>query len=292
MKKTIKIITLYVAILLLGGCFEKNNLENAKINTTVYPIEFLTKYLYEDNAEVNSIYPAGVDIETYKLNKKQIKEYSKADLFIYNGLTTEKEIAKDLINKNNNMLIIDVSYGLNYDYGIEELWLSPNNFLMLGKNIKEYLSEYVDNKYLIEEIEKNYLILEETMSLMDAELRNIATTALEEKKSRVLVTSSNIFKYLENYGFIVISLEDEENLTKNNLSKIKSNFKDNTYSSILMPKGSEQTELIQTLVNDYKAEIIEVNTMYALTEEDKNNNETYLTIMDYYIDNIRKIVLE
>lgn len=292
MKKTIKIITLYVAILLLGGCFEKNNLENAKINTTVYPIEFLTKYLYEDNAEVNSIYPAGVDIETYKLNKKQIKEYSKADLFIYNGLTTEKEIAKDLINKNNNMLIIDVSYGLNYDYGIEELWLSPNNFLMLGKNIKEYLSEYVDNKYLIEEIEKNYLILEETMSLMDAELRNIATTALEEKKSRVLVTSSNIFKYLENYGFIVISLEDEENLTKNNLSKIKSNFKDNTYSSILMPKGSEQTELIQTLVNDYKAEIIEVNTMYALTEEDKNNNETYLTIMDNYIDNIRKIVLE
>lgn len=292
MKKTIKLITLCVATLLLGGCFEKNNLENAKINTTVYPIEFLTEYLYEDNAEVNSIYPAGVDIENYELNKKQIKEYAKADLFIYNGLTTEKEIAKDLINKNKNMLIIDVSYGLNYDYGIEELWLSPNNFLMLGKNIKEYLSEYVDNKYLIEEIDKNYLVLEETMSLMDAELRNVATTATEEKKSKVLVTSSNIFKYLENYGFTVISLEDEENLTKNNLSKIKSNFKDNTYSSILMPKGDEQTELIQSLVNDYKAEIIEVNTMYALDEVDKTNNETYLTIMDAYIDNIRKIVLE
>ena len=175
MKRIIKLVTLSLVTLLLGGCFEKNNLEDAQINTTVYPIEFLTKYLYEDNAEVNSIYPAGVDIKSYKLNKKQIKEYSKADLFIYNGLTTEKEIAKDLINKNKNMLIIDVSYGLNYDYGIEELWLSPNNFLMLGKNIKEYLSEYVDNKYLIEEIDKNYLVLEETMSQMDAELRNIAT---------------------------------------------------------------------------------------------------------------------
>lgn len=292
MKKTIKLITLIVTTLLLSSCYEKNNLEDAQINTTVYPIEFLTKYLYQDNAEITSIYPAGVDIENYELNKKQIKEYSKADLFIYNGLTTEKEIAKELINKNRNMLIIDVSYGLKYTHGIEELWLSPNNFLMLGKNIKEYLSEYVDNKYLIEEINKNYLALEETMSLMDAELRNIATTATEEKKSKVIVTSSNIFKYLENYGFTVISLEDEENLTTNNLSNIKSNFKDNTYSAILMPKGDEQTELIQTLVKDYKAEVIEVNTMYALDEDDKTNNETYLTIMDAYIDNIRKIVLE
>lgn len=292
MKKTIKLITLIVTTLLLSSCYEKNNLEDAQINTTVYPIEFLTKYLYQDNAEISSIYPAGVDIETYELNKKQIKEYSKADLFIYNGLTTEKEIAKDLINKNKNMLIIDVSYGLKYTYGIEELWLSPNNFLMLGKNIKEYLSEYVDNKYLIEEISKNYLALEETMSLMDAELRSIATTATAEKKSKVLVTSSNIFKYLENYGFTVISLEDEENLTKNNLNNIKNNFKNSTYSSILIPKGDEQTELIQALVKDYKAELIEVNTMYALDEDDKTNNETYLTIMDTYIDNIRKIVLE
>ena len=292
MKRIIKLVTVSVATLLLGGCFERNNLEGAKINTTVYPIEFLTKYLYEDNADVNSIYPAGVNIEDYKLNKKQIKEYSKADLFIYNGLTNEKEIAKDLINKNRKMLIIDVSYGLNYDHGIEELWLSPNNFLMLGKNIKEYLSEYVDNKYLIEEITKNYLALEETMSLMDAELRNIALTAKEEKKSTVLVTSSNVFKYLENYGFTVISLEDENNLTKNNLKTIKDNFKNSTYSNILMPKDSIQTELIQDLVKDYKAKIVEVNTMYALDSEDKTNNETYLTIMDTYIDNIRKIVLE
>lgn len=292
MKKTIKFITLCAATLLLGGCFEKNNLEDAKINTTVYPIGFLTEYLYKDNAEVSSIYPAGVDIENYKLNKKQIKEYAKADLFIYNGLTNEKEIAKELINKNKNMLIIDVSYGLKYTHGIEELWLSPNNFLMLGKNIKEYLSEYVDNKYLIEEIDKNYLALEETMSMMDAELRNIAIMADQEKKSKIIVTSSNVFKYLENYGFTVISLEDEENLTTNNLNSIKNNFKNSTYDTILMLKSDEKTELINSLVDEHKAKIIIVNEMYALDENEKNNNETYLTIMDEYIDNIRNIVLE
>lgn len=292
MKKTIKLISLWIILSILGGCFDKNNLENATINTTVYPVMFLTEYLYGDNSQVNSIYPAGVDIENYTLNKKQIKEYAKADLFIYNGLTKEKEIAKELINKNKNMLIIDVSYGLKYMYGVEELWLSPNNFLMLAKNAKEYLKEYVNSKYAIEKIEEKYKELEETMSLMDAELRNIKKTAVEEKKSITLVTSSSVFKFLERYGFNVIALDDEENLTTNNLNNIKSNFKNGNYESILMLKKDEKTEVINSLVNDYKANIVTVDEMYSLDSSEKNNNETYLTIMDTFIDNIRNIILE
>ena len=44
------------------------------------------------------------------ITDKQIKEYSKeTTLFVYNGLSNEKEIAKTFINKNKNMHIIDVS---------------------------------------------------------------------------------------------------------------------------------------------------------------------------------------
>lgn len=291
MKISKKLIILCIACFITTGCFETNNLENANISTTVYPIEYLTKYLYENNGEVNSIYPAGVDIDNYKLSKKQIKEYSKSDLFIYNGLTNEKEIAKELLNKNKNMLIIDVSYGLKYNYGIEELWLSPNNFLMLGKNIKEYLNEYINSKYLNESINEKYKELEETMSTMDAELRNIAKTAKEEGKSATIVAASDAFKYLESYGFTVISLEDETNLTENNLNNIKSNFKNSKYTYILMFENEEKTDLINDLINSYKANIISIDSMYALDEDDKDNNETYLSLMDTYIDNIRKIIL-
>ena len=49
-----------------------------------------------------------------------------------------KTIAKNLINKNKNLLIIDVSNGLSYKNGVKELWMSPNNYLMLAKNIKDY----------------------------------------------------------------------------------------------------------------------------------------------------------
>ena len=292
MRKLLSLLALSSATLMLGGCLGSTDLEDANIYTTVYPISFITEKLYEEHSTINTIYPSGADINTYKLTDKQIEEYSKADLFIYNGLTEEKQITKEFINKNDKLLIIDVSYGLKYTYGIEELWLSPNNFLMLTKNTKENLIEYVDNKYLAEEIEKNYKSLEETISVMDADLRSIVTTAEKEKKATTLVVSSNVFKFLENYGFTIISLEDEENLTENNLNTIKSNFKNSTYNTIFMRDTDESTELIDSLVEDYKAKIIEVDTMITLSEENKNNNHNYLTLTQEYIDNIRNVILK
>ena len=75
----------------------------------------------------------GASITTY------LVKTNNNDTPVINNITVTNGVKRQvyLINKNKNMLIIDVSYGLNYDYGIEELWLSPNNFLMLGKNIKE-----------------------------------------------------------------------------------------------------------------------------------------------------------
>ena len=292
MKKLLSLIALGGAAIMLGGCFGSTDLENANIYTTVYPVSFITEELYGKHSTVNTIYPSGADINTYQLTEKQIEEYAKTDLFIYNGLTSEKQIAKDFINKNDDLLIIDVSYGLKYNYGVEELWLSPNNFLMLVKNTKENLIEYANNKYLADEIEKNYKELEETISIMDADLRSIITTAEKEKKSTTLVVSSNTFKYLENYGFNIISLEDEENLTENNLNSIKGKFKNNSYTTILMKNTDEKTELINSLVEDYKANIIEVDTMITLSEENENNNNNYLTLTQGYIDNIRNIILK
>ena len=111
------------------------------------------------------------------MTDKQIKEYAKGDLFIYNGLGNEKNIAKDLINRNDNLLIIDVSNGLNYTNGMEELWMSPNNYLMLAKNIRDYLTEYLQSKTIIDYVNAQYDILAENLSLKDADLRAIGKEA-------------------------------------------------------------------------------------------------------------------
>lgn len=279
-----KLLGMALCLLLLSGCsLNKDNLENAQVYTTIYPIKYLTEFLYKDYATIESIYPSGADVLDYELTQKQIKKYSKADLFIYNGLSNEKNITKNLINKNKNLLIIDVSNGLSYTYGVKELWMSPNNYLMLAKNIKDYLKEYLKSKIIIQYVDEKYEELSEILSLKDADLRSIGKEA-SSKGNNTLVVSDNTFKFLENYGFNIVSL-DEETLTESSLNAIQSNFKKKQYSTIFV-LDNNYTDNINDLIKKYGAKTIDVKSMINI---DSNNTDDYLTVMQEFIDNIRNV---
>lgn len=276
---------LVLAIFLTTGCsLTKDSLEDATIYTTVYPIGYLTEFLYSDYAEVDSIYPNGADVSNYELTEKQLREYAKSDLFIYNGLGNEKNIAKDMININDNLLIIDVSNGLNYTYGIEELWMSPNNYLMLAKNIKDYLIEYLESTTIIDYVEGKYDELAEILSLKDADLRAIGKEA-RENGTNTLIVSNDVFKYLENYGFEVISL-DEETVTESTLNSVRDEFDEGTYDTIIV-LDDNYTDSINSIIEDYEANTIDVSSMASFVE----GSSDYITVMQQFIDDLRNLSL-
>ena len=289
MKK--KILFTFLSILsvfLLTGCFDTNHLEGSNITTTVYPVEYLIDRLYGEHSKINSIYPNEADISKYELTDKQIKEYSKeTTLFVYNGLSNEKEIAKTFINKNKNMHIIDVSYGMNYKYGIEELWLNPNNYLMLANTIKNDLEELSSSKYAAEEIEQNYAKLEEDLTTLDAELRNIARAA-KNTNSETIVIAYDSLGFLERYGFNVINISSESNIT----SSIKNKFKNKTYTKIFVADKNKVSDSVKDLVDNYKVELIEINMMPTLTDQERSNKDNYLTIMNDFITKLSNEVLK
>lgn len=280
-----KIFLLGLASFLMTGCsLTKDSLEDATIYTTVYPIEYLTEFLYSDYATIESIYPNGADVATYELTEKQLKEYADSDLFIYNGLGNEKNIAKDMININDNLLIIDVANGLNYTYGIEELWMSPNNYLMLAKNIKDYLIEYLESTTIIDYVENKYAELSEILSLKDADLRAIGKEA-RDNGTNTLVVSNDVFKFLENYGFEIISL-DEETLTESTLNSIREEFDDGTYDTIII-LDNNYTDNINSIIEDYDANTINVKSMASF----ETGSNDYITNMQQFIDDIRNLSL-
>ena len=285
MKSLIKIIgATFVGLMLTGCSLTKDSLEDATIYTTVYPIEYLTESLYSDYATISSIYPSGADVSNYSLTDKQIKEYAKGDLFIYNGLGNEKNIAKDLINRNDNLLIIDVSNGLNYTNGMEELWMSPNNYLMLAKNIKDYLTEYLQSKTIIDYVNAQYDILAENLSLKDADLRAIGKEA-DSKGTNKLLVSDNVFRFLENYGFEIVSL-DEETLTESALNNIREAIDADEFDTIFV-LDNNYTENINSIIEDYEVNTIDVSSMSTYEE----NNSDCLQNMQTFIDNIRNLTL-
>lgn len=279
MKKIILIITM---LLCLTGCFKSDSYEGINIYTTLYPIEYITKTLYGEYATINSIYPNGVDIENYTITNKKLNDFSKADLFIYNGLGNEKQIAANLIEKNKNMDIIDVAQGLEIKNDKSELLISPSNFLMMAQNIKNGLKENVKNTSIIESINNNYDDLKIKISEIDAELKLIA----ENAKNKKIIVANNSFKFLEKYGFEVLSINADDENSNTNLSKAKSLFSSKTNTYLFIIKGTEKTETIESLEND-GAKLTEVNPMYTLTDEEIKNDLDYITILKSFIDTIK-----
>ena len=227
------------------------------------------------------IYPSGVDVNNYELSPKQIKDYSKANMFIYNGLSKEKNIAAELLNKNKNLDIIDVSKGLEIENDPTELWLSPTNFLMIASNIKNTLKEYVSNQKMIDKIDSNYDSLKIKISEFDVELKTIA----ENANNNTLIVGNNTFNFLKNYGFNIISIVDKEN-SNTNMSQAKKLIQNKTVSNIFVLSGYEETNDIKELVKA-GATIVEVPNLYTINDDQRKNKQDYLYFIKNMIENIK-----
>ena len=280
MKKVL--VLCLTCLLFLCGCLKRDTMEDITIYTSYYPLEYITNALYGNNSKVYSIYPDGTNPNDTTLTEKQLSDYSNGSLFIFSGLSNEKNYLYDMLKNNKDLKIIDstLSMQTNEEYGnrIEELWLDPNNLLMIARNIKDGLDEYINNYYLKNEIENNYSNLKIELSQMSANLHLIAETA----DNPTLVVSSDVFKFLENYGFTIYSLEK-------NVSNLMKNKKINY---IFLLSSDEETETIKKLNETYGTKLVIFNSLATISVDDRNDKKDYLSIMKENINLIKQEVFE
>lgn len=295
-----KIFILLLSIFLLTGCsvFKSDALEDIDVYTTTYPINYLVSSLYGEHSKVHSIYPAGVNFKEYTLSDKKINEYAKSSLFVFNSQDIEREYAIKMINENSNLKLIDTAFGMEYDYSIEELWLNPYNYLMMAKNIKDSLNEYLNNPYLIEKINENYNNLQYELSRLDAKYQE----KLNNSKYQVIVTDNSLFKYLEKYNIEVISLEENIitiTLGNNDTLSDISNKYNISISDILTYNNKTDEIIIAGEELKIPIKVIEnsdVNKVKKLISEGKikyiysNNNETNNTVKKIIEDNDLELI--
>lgn len=281
--KNFKILLLSVISLsLLSGCFKRDTMDDINIYATVYPIEYLVENIYGYNSTVSRIYPNGVDVSKYKLTDKQIKEYALTDMFVYNGLTKEKQIAASFLNHNHNLKVIDVTKGISLKRDQEELWLCPSNYLMLAQNIKNELTDYTNSTILKQEINDKYDALKLTISKYDAELKLIA----ENAQNKTIIAGNDVFMFLEKYGFNVISVEENENYIANNYQTAKNNIVSKNNSYIFILDTDTESENVKNLKKS-GANVVKVNSMINLTDEEANDNLDYPKMMMQFIEQIK-----
>lgn len=280
MKKLLSILCLVLISMGTSGCLKRDNLEDISIYTTVYPFEYITSRLYGAHSTVLSIYPDGENPNTYKLTKKQVKDYSKTSLFVFNGLSPEKEYVAPMLKSNKKMKIIDPTLSMEYSNNIEELWLDPSNFLMLSQNIKNGLLEYINNHYLKTEIIENYNELKLDVSNIDAKLKLLS----ESSNNPTIIVSSDLFKFLEKYNMRVISLEENDNLNDKTIYEAKQLIKSGQISYIFTNPSEEVNKTVKDLAEETGVQLISIHNLSNISEDERNAKKDYISIMNENID--------
>lgn len=288
MKLLKKGLLLGSVLFLLSGCFfKRDSMEDITIYTTSYPINYLVDYLYGNNAKIYSIFPTGVNIDEFEISDKKVKEYANSDLFVFNSLDIDRDYAVKLINKNEDLKLIDVSMGMNYDYDVHELWLNPYNYLMMAQNLKNSLNNYISNPYLTEEVESNYETLKFELSKLDATVKELAINS----SYKTIVVDNDLFKFLEKYDIRVISLEENENLTEPIINEVKKLINDGDIKYIYSITN-ESNDTVNSLLDSYDIELVTINDMRSVDGGVTNTNDSYLIIMNNNIELLKKELLK
>ena len=283
--KKLKYLLIICLLFITTGCLKIDKNDNIKIVTTSYPIEYITNYLYGDHSEITSIYPDGTNISTYTLNDLQLKEFSKSDMYVFNGLSAkEQDYVNKIFKKNKNIMIIDASSSIGYSYDENELWLNPSNVLMLSRNVKNGLSEYVTSKLLKEEIEKKYNELKIKISNIDAELNTI----YENAKHKYIITDNDTLKFLERYGFTVISLESHDGVSEKNLADARNLINNGTVKYIFTLNGTEVNKYVADIKNTTRVELLEMNSLSNLSDKQRSEKEDYFSLINENIEMLKK----
>lgn len=278
------IMLLVVLTFFITGC-KKDSMDDITIYTTTYPIEYITSMLYGENSNVYSIYPN----EVINLSDKLINDYSYTDMFVYNGLSNEKNYTVKMLNNNKNLMPVDATMGMNIENGIEELWLNPSNFLMLCLNIKNGMKEYIDNGVLRKQIDENYEKLKLEISELDAEIKLL----IENADDNHILVSNNVFMFLEKkYNdpnstkkkINVYSVSNDENLTEEVINNVKREINNKTITNIIMFPDDTLTDEVEQLLKDNNINKLYFDPLTTLSVDNKNAGKDYITVMKENLD--------
>ena len=272
---------LLIMIFTLTGCLNNDTMDNINISTSVYPIEYVVNVLYGNHSTIRSIYPNDSEVLGFEVTDILLKDYSDSEMFIFNGLTDEKNHVKTMLNNNSNLKIIDVTSNMVYDYSMEELWLDPNNLLTIANNIKKGFEEYISSTYLVNEIKDNYETLKIDLTNLDGKYYS----ASKNSKNPTIIVSDDAFKYLEKYGIKVISL-DLDTMKEKDLNTAKELVNNNTVNYLFIKYGEELSDELNSFINETKVTPKELYTMTNLHDINVEKMD-YVALMNQNLENIK-----
>lgn len=277
-KKLFKIIVPLCMMIFLSSCVNKkapenNNDQAEKKIFVVSSFNAMTEFAMAiggDKIDITTIVPSGIEAHDFEPKAKDMKNMSKADLFIYNGLEMEhwaQDILKSVDNKN--LVVVEASKGADLIKSSKEeskehgqfdphVWLSLKEAKVEANNIKEALVN-IDSSNK-EYYEENYKRFEKELDTLKDEYQN----KIQPLKNKTFVTGHAAFAYLcRDFGLQQYSVEDvfaEGEPTPQKIKELVEIGKKINLKTVFMEENASP-KVSETLAREIGAKADTINTL-------------------------------
>lgn len=221
------IILLILAAFILLSCGETKNHQETntsqkpRVAVVNYPLNYFTKRIADNIADVVYPVPGDIDPAYWKPKPHQVVLYQNADLIILNGADYAKWISKVSLPKTkiiNSSLVIKDNYiklqeGMTHSHGPKgkhehegfafTTWLNFKYAILQAETIKTALIKLLpDSK---DNFEKNFMSLKDDLEKLDKRMTEISSNISEP-----IIASHPVYQYLaEGYNINIISVHWE-----------------------------------------------------------------------------------
>lgn len=307
MKKGIAFLTALGLTAILMSCAPNQTASNGKLKVAAsfYPLAFFSEKIGDGLVSVTQITPGGVEPHDYDPSPQQLASVHDAQVFVMNGEGVDSWGDKviDELKKNGVVTVRMVDTitplgGFNENGETDptqpssanasvfdpHIWLDP---VLAEKEVTLIRDAFIhaDSAHA-DQYTKNADQLLAKLSALDQAYRS----GLAQCTVRDIVTSHNAFRYLSKEyrltSLAIAGIDPEQEPTPKRVAELADFAKKNhiTYiffESLVSPK------IAQTVANEIGAQTLVLNPIEGLTSDDVAKGESYLTIMQENLQNLR-----
>lgn len=309
MRKGIKCLSLLLCAALLF-CFaacgqsEKTDNENNKISVvcTLFPQYDFVREIAGDKAEITLLLTPGTDSHSYDPSPADMVKINECNLFVYTGETMEAWAESIISTLSESVEVLNVSEEIqpeksdanhsdhsedSHDHSADpHIWTSPVNSMEIVRRICAKLCEIdPENAYFYK---NNELIYLEKLAALDGNLRAVSDSA--KNKTVVMCDRFAMLYFCEEYGLDYIAAFDS--CTSNTepspavIVKIVNEVKSKNIPAVFCAELSNR-KVADAVAQQTGVSVLELHSCHNLSAEDFDAGETYLTLMERNLKNLK-----
>lgn len=297
MKKLISLIIIVSSFFSLFSCSSNQSGDGISVITTCFPLYDFARELVGEKGSVTLLLKPGQDSHSYDPSLKDIARIKNCDLFLAMGGEDEKWV-KELLS-SSDLKKVERLYLVNsfdhieheehdgHSHNDEHFWTSPKNAAVMVKKIAEKLISLFPEEE--EYISANYAEYLSKLEALDDAFKEVGE--LSEGKTVIFGDRFPFTHLFCDYGIEYLSAypgcSDMTEPSASTVVELINTVKENGIKTVFVTEASNNS-LADTICSETGAKKAVLHSCANVTKQDKENGETYISLMTKNAEELKK----